>query len=95
MALLTVKIGQSDKFSDAMRAAYPIISRQSGFHSMEVLPAFEQNNHFILLVRWDDIESHKILFRGSDDYQKWRELLHHFYEPMPIVEYYGGNILDA
>jgi hypothetical protein len=27
-------------------------------------------------------------FRQSPDYQKWRFLLHHFYDPFPIVEHY-------
>ncbi len=27
-------------------------------------------------------------FRGSPDYQEWRRLLHHSYEPFPTVEHY-------
>ena len=37
---------------------------------------------------WDSIESHTEGFRGSRDYQRWKELLHHFYGPFPIVEHY-------
>ena len=95
VALLNVKLGQSAEFTDAMRAAYPIIAQQKGFQSMEVLPAIEREDQFLLLVRWNDIESHKIGFRDSEDYQKWRELLHHFYDPMPRVEYYEDSILNV
>jgi hypothetical protein len=27
-------------------------------------------------------------FRGSPEYQKWKQLLHHFYEPFPTVEHF-------
>ncbi|AGT93147.1 hypothetical protein O5Y_16500 [Rhodococcus erythropolis CCM2595] len=35
------------------------------------------------------MESHTIGFRQSTGYEKWRELLHHFYEPFPTVEHYS------
>ncbi len=27
-------------------------------------------------------------FRQSEQYEKWHTLLHHFYEPFPVVEHY-------
>jgi hypothetical protein len=29
------------------------------------------------------------LFRGLPDYQRWKQLLHHFYDPFPTVEHYA------
>jgi hypothetical protein len=29
-------------------------------------------------------------FRNSSQYQRWRELLHHFYEPFPTVQHYAA-----
>ena len=50
----------------------------------------EQNKEdkYILLVNWETIEDHEIGFRKSDEYQEWKALLHHFYEPFPTVEHY-------
>ena len=31
---------------------------------------------------------HTIGFRQSQQYQEWKQLLHHFYEPFPTVEHY-------
>jgi hypothetical protein len=28
-------------------------------------------------------------FRTSPQYQEWKALLHHFYDPFPIVEHFG------
>ena len=48
----------------------------------------ENADRYLLLVWWDTLEDHTEGFRGSDDYQEWRALLHHFYEPFPKVEHY-------
>ena len=42
----------------------------------------------MLLVEWDSIEAHTEGFRGSEDYAQWRALLHHFYDPFPVVEHF-------
>jgi heme-degrading monooxygenase HmoA len=42
-----------------------------------------------LLVRWRRLEDHTEGFRGSRAYQRWKALLHPFYEPFPEVEHYG------
>lgn len=42
----------------------------------------------LLLVQWAGLEDHTVGFRGSLQYQQWRELLHRFYEPFPLVEHY-------
>jgi heme-degrading monooxygenase HmoA len=45
-------------------------------------------SQYILLVRWQSLEHHTVGFRGSPQYQEWRKLLHHFYDPLPAVEHY-------
>jgi hypothetical protein len=44
-------------------------------------------------VVWTDIAAHREGFRTSARYQDWRRLLHGFYEPMPVVEYFGESIV--
>lgn len=34
------------------------------------------------------VEDHTVGFRGSEQYQRWRALLHHFYDPFPTVEHF-------
>jgi len=40
------------------------------------------------LVNWLTLEAHTQGFRSSAEYQTWRALLHHFYDPFPTVEHY-------
>lgn len=48
----------------------------------------------LLLVQWNHLEDHMIGSRSSPEYQRWRELLHHFYDPFPLVEHYE-QVLSA
>lgn len=93
-ALLQVKPGQSDQFSKAMHQARPLIAVQPGFQSIEVRPSTDAPDQYLLLVGWDDVESHRDGFRKSPEYEQWRALLHDFYDPMPTVSYFGPSIFS-
>jgi heme-degrading monooxygenase HmoA len=92
-ALLSVRDDQAAAFETAMRQAIPLIAASPGFLGIEVRPA-DEGNLYLLLVTWDDIASHRDGFRQSDRYPQWRALLHHFYDPMPDVRYFGASIID-
>jgi hypothetical protein len=47
--------------------------------------------HALLQVRIG-VADHRDGVRKSDRYQSWRDLLHHFYESMPKVSYFGENV---
>ena len=93
-AILQVRPGQSAAFEAAMVEARPLIAIQPGFRSIEVRKSDDDSERYLLLVVWDNIESHRDGFRKSTEYQHWRALLHPFYDPMPVVNYYGRSILS-
>jgi heme-degrading monooxygenase HmoA len=88
VASLIVRPGQEADFEAAMRKARPLIEASPGFAGMNLRRCIETPNHYLLLVSWNSIEDHTVGFRQSERYQKWRELLHHFYDPFPTVEHY-------
>lgn len=88
VAILDVKPGQAIAFEAAFKTASAIIAAMSGYCSHELHRCLETANRYILLVRWQTLEDHTIGFRQSPQYQEWRRLLHHFYEPFPTVEHY-------
>jgi heme-degrading monooxygenase HmoA len=92
-ALLQIRHGQSDAFEAAMRRAHPLIAASPGFLSIDVRPAAEQADLYLLTVTWQDIASHRDGFRTSDRYKNWRDLLHGYYDPMPTVTYFAESIL--
>jgi heme-degrading monooxygenase HmoA len=88
VAILNVRSGQEDAFEQAFAQAAPIIASMKGYVTHELQRCIETPNRYILLVRWQTLEDHTVGFRGSAQYQEWRRLLHHFYDPMPVVEHY-------
>ena len=88
VATLNIKQGLSEDFETSFKIAESIISSMKGYISHELKKCIEQNDKYILLVNWETIEDHEIGFRKSDEYQEWKTLLHHFYEPFPTVEHY-------
>jgi heme-degrading monooxygenase HmoA len=88
VAILDVRSGQAPSFEEAFRAAEPIISASPGYQRHELRRCVETPSRYVLLVWWIDLESHTIGFRGSPQYLRWKELLHHFYDPFPVVEHY-------
>ena len=87
-AALSVKPGQSEAFESAFREAQTIISSMPGYVSHELQRCLERDGQYLLLVRWDSIAAHEEGFRKSPQYQQWRKLLHHFYDPFPTVLHY-------
>jgi len=87
-AILPVIAGQEVAFEAAFAEARPIISSMPGFVDLSLSRSIESPSEYLLLVRWQSLEDHTVGFRESVDYQRWRELLHHFYEPFPTVEHF-------
>ena len=88
VAMLDVIPGQEAQFQNAFTAASSIISSMKGYVSHQLQRCLETQNRYILLVNWDTLEAHTVGFRGSEGYQEWKKLLHHFYDPFPTVEHY-------
>lgn len=88
VAILNLKPGSSEGFVISFEKASSIIASQRGYLGHELKKCIEKEEKYILLVRWETTEDHEIGFRQSEDYQQWKALLHHFYEPFPVVEHY-------
>ncbi|NCT90456.1 antibiotic biosynthesis monooxygenase [Cellulomonas sp. APG4] len=87
-AVLDVRPGQADAFEAAFSQAKAIIAAMPGFGHLTLSRCVERPGTYLLLVRWDTLEAHTEGFRASPEYQEWKRLLHHFYDPFPTVEHY-------
>jgi heme-degrading monooxygenase HmoA len=88
VAILDVIAGREQDFESAFAQASPIISSMPGYISHQLQSCVEKQNRYLLLVHWETLQAHTTGFRGSEQYQEWRRLLHHFYDPFPTVEHY-------
>ena len=87
-AVLSVRAGHEADFETAFGEATAIIASVPGFEGLTLSRCVERPSTYLLLVEWRRLEDHTEGFRGSPHYQRWRELLHHFYDPFPVVEHY-------
>jgi heme-degrading monooxygenase HmoA len=88
IAQLQIKPGQTAAFEAAFEQAQPIIASMGGYLGHELQHCVENDHQYMLLVRWRTLEDHTLGFRQSTQYQNWRTLLHHFYDPFPTVLHY-------
>jgi heme-degrading monooxygenase HmoA len=87
-AVLEVVAGEEHRFEEAFGEAKAIIASMSGFRSLRLDRCLEERSRYLLLVEWDQVEDHTEGFRASPEYERWKALLHRFYEPFPTVEHY-------
>jgi len=88
VAILDVLPDRTAEFEQAFGEAQRIISSMPGYLRHELQRCVETDARYLLLVWWQDLASHTEGFRNSPEYERWKQLLHHFYEPFPTVEHY-------
>ena len=91
-AVLPVKEGQEGQFESAFAEAKAIIAQTPGFRRLTLSRCVERPGNYLLLVEWERLEDHTEGFRKSARYQEWRRLLHHFYDPFPVVEHFEAVV---
>ncbi|HWS44410.1 MAG TPA: antibiotic biosynthesis monooxygenase, partial [Acidimicrobiia bacterium] len=84
------RTGETEAFEHAFTEAQSLISAMPGFVNLELQRCIERPDRYLLFVRWERLEDHTEGFRDSKEYEQWRALLHHFYDPFPTVEHYAG-----
>jgi heme-degrading monooxygenase HmoA len=88
VAMLDVRSGTESNFERDFMTASGIICGTPGYVSHELQRCVERPNRYVLLVRWETVEAHTEGFRKSAPYSEWKKLLHHYYDPFPMVEHF-------
>ena len=88
VAPLQIVAGREADFEQAFLQAQRIIASMPGYISHQLQRCIERPGEYLLLVVWKTLEDHEVGFRQSAQYQTWKQLLHHFYDPFPVVSHY-------
>ncbi|MGZ9584470.1 antibiotic biosynthesis monooxygenase family protein [Paenibacillus marinisediminis] len=88
VAVLRVKPGSINEFESSFRKASKILAGMRGYIHHELYKCVQEDLKYILLVKWNSIKDHKVGFGQSPEYEEWKALLHHYYDPMPVEEHY-------
>jgi heme-degrading monooxygenase HmoA len=87
MAEIDVRPGEESRFEDAVRAALPLFRRARGYVDASLQRLIERPSTYRLIIVWETLENHTIDFRGSGDFQKWRELAGPYFVSAPRVDH--------
>ena len=88
VAVLDIIPGQEGEFRLSFAKAQRLVASMKGYLGHELNKCIEKRSRYLLLVRWEELSDHTLGFRGSPEYQEWKQLLHHYYDPFPEVEHY-------
>jgi len=94
-AILDVAPAEAADYEAAVKEALPLIAATPGFMRLEIRPCLEKQGRYLLLVEWRGLADHTVDFRNSERYQAWKNLLHRFYSPFPLVEHYGDPVVTG
>lgn len=87
-AFLLVKPDLTTQFETDFTKASQYIASIKGYLGHRLEKCLEVENKYLLLVEWNTLEDHTQGFRTSAAYIEWKKMLHHYYEPFPIVEHF-------
>lgn len=87
VALIDVRPGAEQPFTDGYRQARSLVADTPGFRSIRMTQGIETPTRFVLLVEWDSVEAHES-FRASDRFGQWRALIGPHFAGPPVVEHF-------
>jgi heme-degrading monooxygenase HmoA len=87
-AFLYIKRDLLTQFEVDFAKASQYIASVDGYLSHTLQKCLEVENKYLLLVEWNTLEDHTVGFRNSKPYLEWKEILHNYYDPFPIVEHF-------
>ena len=88
VATIDIKPGTNAEFEQNLEKAQAVISRSEGYLGHQFQKCIEQENRYVLLIRWENLEAHTLGFRGSELFKEWRALIGPFFENPPLVQHY-------
>lgn len=87
IAQIEVKPGLEAEFEAGVVKAVPLFRRAKGCSGVTLQKSHEKPSRYRLFVKWETLENHTVDFRGSPDFQVWRECVGHTFAAPPEVEH--------
>lgn len=88
LATIDIKQGTNIEFEQNLEKAQSVISKAAGYIGHQFQKCIEQDNRYVLLIRWQTLEAHTKGFRESELFKEWRSLIGPFFETPPSVQHY-------
>jgi heme-degrading monooxygenase HmoA len=87
IAQIDVKPGLEAEFEAGVKKAGAIFQRAKGCKFMTLQRSHEMPQRYRLFVQWETLEDHTVGFRGSANWQAWRDLVGQYFAGPAEVEH--------
>lgn len=87
IAQITIKPGMDKQFEHGVSQATPLFLRSHGCHGVQLFRSIEQPDQYTLVVDWESVDDHMVLFRESPEFQQWRGLVAETFAAPPSVHH--------
>ncbi len=87
IAEIDVTPGHEAAFEAAVEQAAAQFQKAKGCRSLELHRTVERPSTYRLVVGWDTVEDHTVIFRSSENFQEWRRLAGPHFAGPPRVEH--------
>jgi Uncharacterized enzyme involved in biosynthesis of extracellular polysaccharides len=94
-AELSIIPGQEAEFEAAFERGHKAIAQSPGYQWARLIRQIENPGTYLLLVGWESLEAHTVVFRGSDLFQQWRAAVGPYFASPPNVTHYNGELTPA
>jgi quinol monooxygenase YgiN len=75
IALITIDPANAAAFEAAVAKAAPLFKSAQGCHGMALERGVEDPTLYRLLVQWESVDHHMVVFRNSEAFGQWRALV--------------------
>ena len=72
IAHITAQPGKAEELQAGLLAALPVIRGSEGCHSAAVRRQVEDPAMFVLMIEWETLEHHTVMFRGGPRFAEYR-----------------------
>jgi quinol monooxygenase YgiN len=90
-ALIEIKPGMEDAFIEGAAKSRPVFLAAEGCF-MGVQRSVEEPSKFLLMVQWESVDAHMVIFRESTGFQQWRGNVGHCFTVPPVV-WHGETVV--
>lgn len=88
LAIIDIRQNTNAEFEGNLEKAQHVINQSKGYISHQFYKCVEQDNRYILLIRWQTLEAHTKGFRESELFREWRAFIAPFFESPPQMQHY-------
>ena len=90
VADIRIPAGKQTEFDEAIqRGVTTVISKAQGFRGFKVNKGVESPERYLLMIYWETLEDHTVVFRQGPLFPEWRAIVGPFFAQPPVVEHFA------